>query len=133
MTGKPAPWVAILGLLLAAMPALAHHSFAARYDESNLITLTGKVTKVTWKNPHVIIHMDVTGDDGQVADWQMEMGSPNGLMQQGWKLDSLKPGDQVTVSGFPAKDGSRAANARKVVIGAQGKAYTAPGEGRAHK
>jgi len=132
MTGKPVGWVAILGLLLVAMPVLAHHSFAARYDESNLITLTGKVTKVIWKNPHVIVHMDVTGDDGQVADWQMEMGSPNGLMQQGWKVDSLKPGDQVTVSGFPAKDGSRAANARKVVIGAQGKTYSAPGDGRAH-
>jgi uncharacterized protein DUF6152 len=125
--------VLILGLLLAAPPVLAHHSFAAQYDETSLIALTGKVTKVTWKNPHVILNVDVTEDDGLVANWQIELGSPNGLLQQGWKVDSLKPGDQVTVSGFRAKDGSRAANARKVVVGAQGKVYSAPGDGRARK
>jgi len=125
MKGKRVGWMAIAGLMLAAMPVFAHHSFAAQYDESTLITLNGKVTKMTWKNPHVVLNLDVKGDDGRVANWQLEMGSPNGLMQQGWKLDSLKPGDLVMVSGFRARDGSRLMNARKVTIGAQGKVYSA--------
>ena len=131
MKAKRLGWLAAAGLLLAAMPVFAHHSFAAQYDETALVTLTGKVTKMTWRNPHVILNVDVKGESGQVANWQMEMGSPNILMQQGWKLDSLKPGDQVTVSGFRAKDGSNLANARRVTIGSQGKVYsatTAPGK-----
>jgi hypothetical protein len=120
-------------LVLAVFPALAHHSFSARYDETSVITVTGKVTKVTWKNPHVILNVDVPGEAGTLSNWELEMGSPNGLLQQGWKVDSVKAGDQVTVSGFRAKDGSHAASARKVVIGAQGKVYAAPGEGRAQK
>jgi hypothetical protein len=132
MIGKRFGWMVTAGLLLAAMPVFAHHSFAAQYDETTLITLTGKVTKMTWKNPHVVLNLDVKGNDGQVANWQLEMGSPNGLMQQGWKLDSLKPGDQVTVSGYRARDGSKLVNARKVTIGAQGKVYSATSDGRAH-
>ena len=133
MNGKRVGPALIVGLLLAALPALAHHSFAAQYDETSVVTVTGKITKVIWKNPHVILNVDVTGDDGLVANWQMQMGSPNGLMQQGWKVDSLKPGDRVTVSGFQAKDGSRAASARRVVVGAQGKVYSAPVDGRTRK
>lgn len=132
MIGKRVARVAIAGLLLMAMPVFAHHSFAAQYDESTLITLSGKVTRMSWKNPHVMLNLDVKGENGEVANWRFEMGSPNGLLQQGWKLDSLKPGDQVVVSGFRARDGSRLVNARKVTIGAQGKVYSATAEGRAH-
>ena len=133
MTARYVGMALILGLLVVAPPLSAHHSFSAQYDETSLITLTGKVTKVTWRNPHVILNVDITGGDGQVANWQMEMGSPNGLMRQGWKVDSLKRGDQVTVSGFRAKDGSRAASARKVIIGGQGKVYSAPVDGPTNK
>jgi hypothetical protein len=125
-------WMFAAGLLLAAGPVCAHHSFAAQYDETKLVTLIGKVTKVSWKNPHVILTLNAPGDDGQSASWSLEMGSPNGLMQQGWKLDSLKPGDRVTVSGFRARDGSRLVNARKVTIGAQGKVYAASADERVH-
>jgi uncharacterized protein DUF6152 len=120
-------------LAVAVFPALAHHSSSARYDEASLITLTGKVTKVAWNNPHVILYVAVPGEGGLTANWQMEMGSPNGLLQLGWKVDSVKPGDQVTVSGFRAKDGSHAASARKVVIGGQSRVYAAPGDSRAAK
>jgi hypothetical protein len=113
--------IATAGLLLAAMPVLAHHSFQAEYDESKLVMVTGTVTKVAWTNPHVILHMDVRDDGGKVANWQMELASPNGLLRQGWKVDSLKPGDQVTVSGYAARDGSHLVNARHVTLGA--KAY----------
>src|SRR5262245_43784299 len=94
-------------------PLLAHHSFKAQYDENMPITLAGTVTKVTWKNPHVILRMDVK-DEGKVTNWELELASPNGLMSQGWKVDSLKPGDQVTVNGYPARDGSHVANIRRV-------------------
>src|ERR1019366_5283701 len=110
------------GLLLVAMPVLAHHSFQAEYDENKLVTVNGTVTKVAWTNPHVMLNMDMRDDSGKIANWQMELASPNGLLRQGWKLDSLKPGDQVTVSGYAARDGSHLVNARRVILG--GKAYS---------
>jgi hypothetical protein len=105
------------GLLLAAMPTLAHHSFMAEYDETRLITLNGTITKVSWKNPHVTMNVDVKDESGQVTNWELELASPNGLLSQGWKVDSLKQGVRVAVTGFGARDGSHLANARKIVIG----------------
>ena len=114
--------IATAGLLLVAMPVLAHHSFQAEYDENKLVTVNGTVTKVAWTNPHVMLNVDVRDDRGNVANWEMELASPNGLLRQGWKLDSLKPGDQVTVSGYAARDGSHLINARRVILG--GRAYS---------
>jgi len=108
---------ATAGLLLAAMPTLAHHSFKAEYDDTHLLNLSGTITKVSWKNPHVMLNMDVKDESGKVTNWEMELASPNGLLRQGWKVDSLKPGDHVVVTGYGAKDGSRIVNARKVVLG----------------
>jgi len=108
---------AAAGLLLAAMPTLAHHSFMAEYDESRLITLSGTVTKVYWKNPHVTFDLDVKDERGKVTNWELELGSPNALLSQGWKVDSLKQGARVAVTGFGARNGSHLANAIKVVLG----------------
>jgi hypothetical protein len=108
--------VAGLGLLLASMPALAHHSFAAEYDASKPITLKGTVTKVEWMNPHARFYIDVKDDAGSVTNWEFELGSPNGLMRAGWTRNSLKQGDVVSVSGSLAKDGSHLANARNVTL-----------------
>ena len=107
------------GLLLAAMPVLAHHSFKAEYDDNHPITLTGTVTKVIWKNPHVMLYLDVKDEAGKVANWELELNSPNMLMSQGWKVDSLKPGDQVTANGFPAKNGDNIASIRKITLAAR--------------
>jgi uncharacterized protein DUF6152 len=104
------------GLLLAAMPVLAHHSFKAEYDDNHPITLTGTVTKVIWKNPHVMLYLDVKDEAGKVANWELELNSPNMLMSQGWKVDSLKPGDQLTANGFPAKNGEYVASIRKITL-----------------
>jgi len=101
---------------LAAQPIAAHHSFAAEFDANAPIELTGTVTKVEWANPHTYFYMDVTSPKGDVENWAMEMGSPNGLMRRGWTRDSMKIGDVVTVTGSRAKDGSPKGNARSVVL-----------------
>ena len=104
------------GIMMAALPVLAHHSFSAEYDRAKPIKLTGTVTKVEWMNPHARFYLDVKGDDGKVANWEFELGSPNGLMRQGWTHNSLKEGDVVTVNGSRAKDGSNLVNATNVAF-----------------
>ena len=108
--------VLALGLGLAAMPALAHHSFAAEYDNKKAVDLTGTVTKVEWMNPHARFYLDVKDEKGTVTNWEFELGSPNGLMRQGWTRNSMKIGDSVSVQGSMAKDGSNLANARTVKL-----------------
>lgn len=104
----------VLGV--AAVPAIAHHSFAAEYDAAKPVTLTGTVTKVEWMNPHARFYIDVKDDTGKVSNWEFELGSPNGLMRRGWTRNSLKEGDVVTVAGSLAKDGSKLANARTIKL-----------------
>jgi hypothetical protein len=101
---------------LSAQPSAAHHSFAAEFDANASIELTGTVTKVEWANPHTYFYMDVTNPKGEIENWALEMGSPNGLMRRGWTRDSMKLGDVVTVTGSRAKDGSTKGNARSVVL-----------------
>src|SRR5579872_4541936 len=102
------------GLLLSAAPVLAHHSFSAVYDTEMPVTLKGKVTKVSWKNPHVTFSMKVESPDGKASNWEVEMGSPNLLLSQGWSLTSIKTGDEVVVDGYRARNGATLASARKV-------------------
>jgi hypothetical protein len=99
---------------LAAVPASAHHSFAAQYDASKPVTLTGTVTKVEWTNPHARFYIDVKDADGKVVNWNFELASPNYLKRAGWSSTSLKEGDEVTVEGSLARSGANMANARTV-------------------
>jgi len=102
--------------MLLALPALAHHSFSAEFDGGKLIELKGVVTRIEWTNPHVYFYLDVKDDKGNTTNWGCEAASPGSLHRQGWNRDSLKIGDQVIVGGYPARDGSKLADARRVTL-----------------
>lgn len=116
------------GLIAAAGSALAHHSFAAIYDTEQSVTVTGVVTNVDWLNPHAHFFVDVENEDGDVENWDFELASPNGLMRLGWRRDSLKPGDEVTVVGIPARDGSTRANTRSVTLADGSEMFSGDGQ-----
>ncbi len=107
----------VVGAALVAPAAMfAHHSFAAEYDVKKPVTLKGTVTKVEWTNPHARFYIDVKDESGNVTNWNLELASPNVLVRNGWSRHTLKEGDQVTVEGAQAKDGSQMANARTVTL-----------------
>src|SRR5262245_17786691 len=93
----------IAGMLLVAVPLLAHHSIAAEFDTSKPISFTGTVKKVDWMNPHIYTHVEVKQPDGKVIEYRVEGGPPNALYRSGWKPDALKPGETVKVTGIRAK------------------------------
>ena len=99
-------FAASVGLLLGAGSLVAHHSAAAAYDTSKKITLTGKVTNLEWKNPHVFYYLDVADASGAVTNWAIEGSTPNQLYRNGWRKNDLKLGDVVTVvNSSPARNG----------------------------
>lgn len=113
----------LLTLCLIGLPALAaaHHSFPAQYDINQPVTLAGNVTEVQWTNPHIFIMMDVTDENGDTVNWTLELGGPNALLRLGWKRDSLKIGDHITVDGSLARDGSPLVNATSIIMTESGR------------
>ena len=110
----------VVGLALAAGKTAAHHSFAAEFDRNKPITLTGTVTKVEWTNPHVWFYINVKDEAGKVTNWGAEMGPPHGLQRSGWRRETLKIGEVVTVAGSLAKNGSKRVNAGQVTLKSTG-------------
>jgi hypothetical protein len=127
---------AALLVTAAAVPVIAHHSFAAEFDAKKPVKLRGTVVKMEWINPHSWIHIAVKNDDGTTSTWMVEGGAPNALIRRGWNRKSLPPGTEILVEGFQAKDGANRANGRditfpdgkKLFVGSSGTG--APADGR---
>ena len=105
MKGKFIICVALgIGVWIFSLPLLAHHGGAA-YDMEKSVTLKGTVTEWVWSNPHCVLMFDVTDDRGQVVQWSSETENPSSMIHQGWTKQSLKPGDQITITMYQAKNG----------------------------
>jgi len=103
-------------LILAVVPAWAHHAFAAEFDAKQPVKFKATVTRMEWTNPHVWIHVDVKQPDGTVEKWSIEAGTPNVLFRRGFTKQALLPGTEILVDGYRAKDGSRRANGRDLTL-----------------
>ena len=117
---------AVLGLLLAAVPVWAHHSFAAEYDGKQLITLKGAITKVEWTNPHIYIYVDVKDANGSATNWALEGYPPNTLKRTGFTRDLLKVGEEITITAYKSKDGTYSGAGREVTFPDGSKKFAGP-------
>src|SRR5512145_3165954 len=101
---------------LAAVPAIAHHAFAAEFDADKPIKLTGKVVEMRWSNPHAWIYLDVAGANGKTERWAFETGAANGLFRRGWRKEDLPAGTVLVIQGWQARNGSNTANAGSITF-----------------
>src|SRR5215470_10008689 len=113
---RPIYILLIAALLLTSIPSWSHHSFAAEYDGTKPVKLTGTVTRFDMVNPHSWIYVDVKDDSGKVVNWKFETASPSNLYRRGFKKDTIKSGMQVTIEGYLAKDDSPAANGQRLYM-----------------
>ncbi len=105
-----------VGLLVGAVPLVAHHAFSAEFDADRPVHFQGTVTKVEWINPHTWIHMDITQDDGSTERWMIEGGNPHNLFRRGFKKEVITVGMEIVVDGYGSKDGTRRANGRDLTL-----------------
>jgi hypothetical protein len=115
-----------VGFLSASMPLLAHHGTGTSYDMTKELTLSGTVTQFVWANPHVLIYVDVTDDQGKVVNWGGELNNPRFIARQGYTKDTVKPGDKVTLMGNPSKAGTTRIVIDKIML-PDGKTVKGPG------
>jgi hypothetical protein len=115
-----------LALQLTSLPASAHHSFAAEYDSSQVLTLKGNITKVDWTNPHIYIYVDVKDATGKVVNWALEGYPPNTLKRTGFSKDTLKIGDEITITAYKAKDGTNTGAGREITFSDGTKKFAGP-------
>jgi hypothetical protein len=109
-------YLALFLSLAVAARGVAHHSFAAEYDDKKPMKLQGKVTEMKWANPHAWIYLDVTGADGKVTNWAFETGGANALFRRGWRKEDLPAGTVLVIEGWHARNGSNTANARSITF-----------------
>lgn len=107
---------AALVLGAAVPPASAHHSFASEFDANQPVTLHGVIKEMEWINPHSWLHLDVQNDDGTTTEWMIEGGTPNTLLRRGFTRDTVKPGTEITIIGYRARNGANRANGRDLIL-----------------
>jgi hypothetical protein len=112
----PVVGVLVLGLMTAAIPAIAHHAFSAEFDSTKPVSMSGIVTKIEWTNPHVWFYVDVADESGTFESWGFEMGPPHLLQGRGWTRTTMNIGDEVAIDGSLARNGTNRVNARTVVM-----------------
>jgi len=103
-------------IFAVSIPASAHHSFSAVFDANMPVEVSGTVTEVEWMNPHAWIYVDVESESGETVNWAFELGSPNGLIRRGWSRKSVQVGDEISVAGYKARDGSNRGNIKSIVL-----------------
>ena len=103
----------LASLLFVQTAMLAHHALQTQFDLSRTVTLTGKISKIEWSNPHVRLYLEIKGESNTMT-WELYMASPNQQMMNGWKIDTYRPGDHVSVEIYPARDGSSVGYAKTV-------------------
>jgi hypothetical protein len=111
-----AGFVGALLIGIGTRPAAAHHSFAAEFDVNQPVTLHGTIAKMEWINPHSWLHIDVQNADGTTTKWMIEGATPNTLFRRGYTRDAVKPGTEITITGYRAKNGANRANGRDLVL-----------------
>ena len=116
MSAKLPVTVLVFGSLLTAVPLVAHHAFAAEFDEQQPVALKGALTRFEWVNPHGWLYVDVKEPDGKGANWAIEVGAPNALLKRGLRKTDFPAGVEVVISGYRAKNGTRTANGRSVTF-----------------
>jgi hypothetical protein len=122
---------AVISLLLAGVPADAHHSIAAEYDQNKPVKVRGVVTSMRWANPHAWLYLDVNDPDGKVSHWGFELGGLNALYRQGWRKENLPVGAEIIVEGFLSKTDPHVGNSQSITLpnGQQLLSGTAPAKG----
>lgn len=118
--------ILVLAGMLTSVPMNAHHAFAAEYDSNQMITLTGKISKVEWTNPHIYVHLDVADAGGKVTSWSVEGYPPNTLKRTGVTKSLFKEGDTITVTAYKSKDGSNTGAGREVTFSDKSKKFMGP-------
>lgn len=106
----------VSAIFTVCIPASAHHSFSAVFDANMPVEVSGTVTEVEWMNPHAWIYIDAEDEDGETVNWAFELGSPNGLIRRGWSRKSVQVGDEISVAGYKARDGSNRGNVKSIVL-----------------